>query len=109
KWADAIIKHHSPNIVSLEGYAMGAKGKVFHIGENTGCLKQVIWKNGVRYISPPPTVVKKFATGKGNANKEKMEEAFFAETSFDIRKAIGQSENTFNPSSDLIDAYYMAK
>ena len=106
-WADAIIKKHKPNFAALEGYAMGAKGKVFHIGENTGMLKHIMWRNNLKFIVPPPTVIKKFATGKGNANKEKMEEAFLEQTSFDIRKVLGQSETTFNPSSDLIDSYYM--
>lgn len=108
-WAESIFSIYLPTFGALEGYAMGAKGKVFHIGENTGMLKHVMWRSGLKFITPPPTVVKKFATGKGNANKEKMEEAFLAETQFDVRKHIGQSEKTSNPSSDLIDAYYMCK
>ena len=108
-WAEAIIQKHAPNFAALEGYAMGAKGKVFHIGENTGMLKHIMWRNKLDFIVPPPTVIKKFATGKGNANKEKMEEAFLAETSFNIRTVLAQSELSFNPSSDLIDAYYMCK
>lgn len=108
-WAERIIQKHKPVFAALEGYAMGAKGKVFHIGENTSLLKHIMWRNKLKFIVPPPTVIKKFATGKGNANKEKMEEAFVEQTSFDIRKAIGQSDASFNPSSDLIDAYYMCK
>ena len=108
-WVEKYVKIFEPVFVAIEGYAMGAKGKVFHIGENTGVLKHVLWRNELPFIVPPPSVIKKFATGKGNANKEAMEAAFVAETSFDVRKAIGQSENTFNPSSDIIDAYYMCK
>jgi hypothetical protein len=58
---------------------------------------------------PAPSAIKKFATGKGNANKEKMEEAFVAETGFDMRGAMKQTQSSFSPSGDLIDAYYMAK
>ena len=108
-WADSIFKKHKPNIASLEGYAMGAKGKVFHIGENTGLLKHIMWKNKLKFISPPPTVVKKFATGKGNANKEAMEAAFLEQPNFSIRDLLMQTAAQFNPSSDLIDAYFMAK
>lgn len=108
-WADEILQKHKPSHVTLEGYAMGAKGLVFHIGENTSVLKQMMWKSGIPFDVPPPTVIKKFATGKGNANKEKLQEAFIAETGLDLKKKLGQTELSWNPSSDLIDAYYMAK
>jgi Holliday junction resolvasome RuvABC endonuclease subunit len=110
KWVERILEtHETPSIVSIEGYAMGAKGKVFHIGENTGQLKLMLWQNNLPFIVPPPTVIKKFATGKGNADKHKMEEAFLAETGVSIRTLLAQSENQMNPSSDIIDAYYMCK
>lgn len=108
-WAGGILSTESPSLVTLEGYAMGAKGLVFHIGENTGQLKQTLWKLRLEFDVPAPSAIKKFATGKGNANKEKMEEAFVAETKFDMRKLTGQSAMSFTPSADLIDAYYMAK
>lgn len=108
-WAEGILKEFEPTFVALEGYAMGAKGKVFHIGENTALLKHIMWRNKMPFVVPPPTVIKKFATGKGNANKEAMEAAFMLETLCDVRKLVGQSELSNNPSSDLIDAYYMCK
>ena len=110
KWVETTFESHvTPSIVAIEGYAMGAKGKVFHIGENTGQLKLVLWQLGIPFIVPAPTVIKKFATGKGNADKHKMEEAFLAETGLSIRTLLAQTENQMNPSSDIIDAYYMCK
>lgn len=109
KWAENIIEEHKPTFAALEGYAMGAKGKVFHIGENTGQLKQALWRQALPFIVPPPSVIKKHATGKGNADKHKMEEAFLAETGMSIRTILAQSELQMNPSSDIIDAYYMCK
>lgn len=108
-WAADIIQKHRPNFAALEGYAMGAKGKVFHIGENTGQLKHVMWRENLEFIVPPPTVVKKFATGSGRADKHAMEAAFLEETGVSVRTILAQSEMQMNPSSDIIDAYYMCK
>jgi Holliday junction resolvasome RuvABC endonuclease subunit len=108
-WAHAILSAERPERLTLEGYAMGAKGLVFHIGENTGQLKQQLWKLSIPFDVPAPSAIKKFATGKGNAKKDAMEAAFVAETNFDMRKAMGQTQSSFSPSGDLIDAYYMAK
>ena len=109
EWARSILSAEKPERVTLEGYAMGAKGLVFHIGENTGQLKQVLWQLKLPFDVPAPSAIKKFATGKGNANKEKMEEAFLAETGFDMRPILLQTKLSFTPSADIIDAYYMAK
>lgn len=109
QWAKQILLRENPERVTLEGYAMGAKGLVFHIGENTGQLKRVMWELKIPFDVPAPSAIKKFATGKGNANKEKMEEAFLAETGFNMRPILMQSKLSFTPSADIIDSYYMAK
>lgn len=96
--------------IFLEGYSFGSKGVVFNIAENTGVLKNKLYlRPGFCSINVvPPTTIKKFATGKGNANKELMHEAFIKETKFNIDKhfdcTIGES-----PISDIIDSYYIAK
>jgi len=71
RWAREIIHEHSVTKVFMEGYAFGATGRVFQIAENTGSLKYQLWKEGLGYDVYPPSMIKKFATGKGNANKEK--------------------------------------
>lgn len=111
EWARQKLEMYKPSILCLEGYAMGATGMQFHIGESTGQLKHVMWKAGISFETPPPTVVKKFATGRGNAKKDVLEAAFLAETGLDIRAEFkgAQTPASFNPSSDIIDSYYMAK
>lgn len=109
RWACDIVRAANPSQIVIEGYAMGAKGQVFHIAENTGLLKHSLWKAGFKFDTPAPTAVKKFATGKGNAKKEDLEKAFIAETGWDIRAELNQSAKSWNPSSDIIDAYYLAK
>lgn len=108
-WVDEIRIKYKVSEVFLEGYAMGASGRVFHIGENTGILKHKLFNAGVKISVIPPTVVKKFATGKGNANKEKMNEVFSVENSLNLKKILNQTDKQWNPSCDIIDAFYILK
>ena len=71
--------------VALEDYAYGAKGRVFHIAENTGILKYKLWQQSIPLDVIQPTRVKKLASGKGNASKQEMFEAFVKETGTDLR------------------------
>ena len=96
-------------LVLIEGYSMGSKGMVFNIAENTGILKNKMYRSDIPLATMSPTSIKKCATGKGNAKKDQMEEAFHQLTKCDIKSTIGQSEKTENPSSDLIDSFFICK
>jgi len=96
--------------VAIEGYAYAAKGRVFNIAENTGLLKYKFFQQSVPIDVIAPSVVKKLATGKGNADKTAMHDAFVKETKHNLfnlitpnRKGIG------NPISDIVDSYYVCK
>jgi crossover junction endodeoxyribonuclease RuvC len=104
-----LTKLREGDIVYLEGYSLGSTGMVFNIAENAGLLKHYLWKENYEYHVVPPTVIKKFATGKGNANKEKLQEHFIEETGVDVKKMLDMTEKQWNPSSDIIDAYYICK
>ena len=111
-WAYRIVQGCEK--VYLEGYAFATSGKshVRSIAENTGLLKNKMWKNKISFMSYPPTVIKKFATGKGNANKEVMYEAFVDEllTPTDLKERLTpKATKVKNPVSDLVDAYFIAK
>ena len=98
------------NYVGLEGYAFGAKGQVFNIGENTGILKLKLQRVAPTVSVFAPSEIKKFATGKGNANKLLMYEAFVEETGDDLAKLFDLDPyNGESPVSDIIDSYYIAK
>ena len=106
----AIQKTVGCDQVALEGYAYGAKGKVFHIAENTGVLKYKMYQNSMPLEIVEPTKVKKFATGKGNASKTDMYASFTQETMVDLAKLIQPDrEEIGNPLSDIVDAYYICK
>jgi Holliday junction resolvasome RuvABC endonuclease subunit len=96
--------------VAIEDYSYGSQGKVFHIAENTGLMKWKVWQAEINYKLLPPTVIKKFATGKGNANKEKMYESFLQETSRNLQEELViKSTKIGNPVSDIVDSYYICK
>lgn len=42
-----------------------------------GAVRTVLLTNGLRYVTVPPATLKKYATGKGNANKTEMAMAAF--------------------------------
>ncbi len=96
--------------VALEGYSMGSRGKVFNIAENTGVLKYKLFEYGIPLSVYPPTTVKKFATGKGNAKKEQMYDSFVKETKKQIMYALSpKAKKVGNPVSDIVDSYYICK
>jgi hypothetical protein len=108
EWAYDIIKDCDQ--IMIEDYAMGSRGKVFHIAENTAMLKYKMHTNRKRWAALPPMSLKKYATGKGNADKPKMYDAFLTETNMDLKKLFNyKGENIGNPISDIVDSYYLAK
>ena len=106
---DILSKIKSPQIF-IEGYSFGSKGQgLFQIAENCGILKyRILSEYKLAYETCVPTVVKKFATGKGNADKDMVYEAFVKETGIDLKK-IFDTEKVGNPVSDVADSYFIAK
>lgn len=96
------------DVVVMEDYSLGSKGRVFHIAENTGILKYRMVENHMRYYTVPPTSLKKWATGKGNSNKEKMYESFYSQTKVDLLKEFA-CKKPMNPICDIVDSYYLLK
>lgn len=96
--------------IVIEDYAFAAKGRVFHIGENCGYLKINLWKCGLPFEVVPPPTLKKFATGFGNAQKERMIRAFEDETGIDLHKILlTEFTKKSSPTDDVADAYFLCK
>ena len=95
--------------IFIEDYSFGSKWRVFNLAENCGLLKYKFWDVGYSFSTVPPTVIKKFATGKGNANKEQMYDAFVAETGVDLVKALFPDRQLGNPITDIVDSYYLSQ
>lgn len=102
-------KQNSNIHIALEDYSFGSKGRVFNLAENCGLLKHKLWQHRYIFNTVPPTVLKKFATGKGNANKDAMYASFLAAGNPDINKIISPKKSTIgNPVSDIVDSFYLA-
>ena len=110
-WAFDIIKEtfHSSQKIYIEGYSFGSKGRgIFQIAENCGILKYRLQEHKIHYDTIVPSVVKKLASGKGNADKEKMYQSFVEHTNVDLKKLFDM-EKLNNPVTDIIDSFYIAK
>ena len=58
----------------------------------------------------PPTEVKKFGSGKGNADKAMMHQAFVKETGIDLKTLMTpDKKDVTSPVSDVVDAYFICK
>lgn len=109
-WALKIVLDNQVSKCYIEGYAFAAVGRITQIAENTGLMKYSLWNMGVDFDIFAPTTIKKYATTKGNAKKDAMYEYWLLETGIDIRKKLNiKSEKMWNPVSDIVDAYYIAK
>lgn len=86
-----------PTIVAIEGYAMGSKTRPQMAGELGGHLRLLLWQAGIPYIVVPPTTLKKYVLGKGNAAKELMLKEVFRKWGYDTT------------SNDRADAYALAR
>ena len=94
--------------VAIEGYSFGSKGRVFNLAENMGIFKHKLYKAGVPLTVIEPSKAKKLATGKGNADKQAMYEAFSEETKTNLLITFDQ-KSLSNPVTDIVDSYYILK
>lgn len=115
-WVTGILSNFDKKEISIliEDYSFGSKGRVFNLAENCGILKYVLYKQGYKFFTVPPTVIKKYATGKGNATKEKMYEAFVRDTQgdlpfTDLHNIISPTTKLGSPTTDIVDAWYIAR
>ena len=109
EWVLKIVQDHGVTHAFIEDYAFAAKGLVFNIAENTGLMKYGLYASNIPFHTYAPMAIKKFATGKGNAAKSDMIEAFKNETGVSIYEAIGVKDTNGSPSSDIVDSYWIAK
>ncbi len=110
--AYSILKKDMDDVdyIAFEGYAF-AKAKsssIFQLGEFIGGMKKMFYDMGKGIVIYPPPVVKRFATGNGNADKSMMASAIrnkypdLYPIEFNSFKQFG------SPHSDLCDSFWMA-
>lgn len=69
---NCLIQDHCITHACIEGYAYSAIGRIVNLGELGGVIRLLLYDEGIPFVVVPPTVIKKFITGKGNAKKELM-------------------------------------
>lgn len=63
---------HVADVVVLEGYAFARPNQAHQLGELGGVIRLELHDRRVPYVDIPPALLKRFATGKGNATKDAM-------------------------------------
>ena len=71
------LRPPAPELVVVEGYSLamhpggGILSKI-RLGEIWGIVRTRLFEMGIRFVDVPPSSVKRFAVGNGNAKKEQM-------------------------------------
>ena len=88
-----------PDLIMIEGPAFGITKtiSIFQLGELAGIIKRDLFMANYPFIIVPPTVLKKFVTGKGNSKKDLM--------LLSVHKKFGVDFDDDN----LCDAYVLAR
>lgn len=60
------------DLVAVEGYAFGRTNKAHQMGELGGVVRLMLHERGQPWCEIPPSSMKKYATGKGNAGKSEV-------------------------------------
>lgn len=66
-----------PDLVVIEGYSLGSPNRstLLTLGEVGGAVRCRLFELDIAYVEVPPSSVKRFATGAGNADKYRMIQA----------------------------------
>jgi len=92
-----LVEHHKPCAVFIEGYGFGNAHTLAILVEIGTAIRLALHGCGMTYTEVAPTSLKKFATGKGNSQKDQVMLAVY--------KKWGFTPETNN----IADAYVLAK
>lgn len=65
-------EEYKPDLIVIEDMFVGHASSAITIIQIGSLLRYFLWQEGIKYIDIPPTVLKKFVVGSGNAKKEQM-------------------------------------
>lgn len=99
--------------IVLEGYAFSAQGQgLTSLAELRGILLKEFYDIGWEWEEVPPTKIKKFFSGSGNANKYSMLSQWKSMGIIDLYEELEMKEsakgNVPSPIQDIVDAYALA-
>jgi crossover junction endodeoxyribonuclease RuvC len=93
------ILSYKPDLIVIEGLSYGSKNStsLCQLAKLNFSVEIFCYQMGHRYLMVPPTTLKKFITGKGNAKKEVM-----------LMKILKKYDLEFD-NNNLADAFALAK
>ncbi|UOX39972.1 ribonuclease H-like domain protein [Vibrio phage V-YDF132] len=80
-----LLDETHPDLIIVEGYAMGSKGMSTTIVEVSALIKFAMFAKGYRWIEVPPSNLKMFAYNVGNGSKSLMIKEVYKRWGFDVR------------------------
>ena len=93
-----VIDAYKPELICLEGYSFGSRGRaLFQIGELGGLIRVLLHKTGIKWLEITPSQVKKFAAGVGNCGKDIIMQQVYKRWGMEFK------------TSDEADAFVLAK
>jgi len=90
-WLEGVLRTHINDLdsdvlgVCMEGYSHGAKNGREQAGELGAAVKMTLWDWTLHPTIVPPTSLKKFTTGAGNAGKNEMLLAVYKKWGFEFK------------------------
>lgn len=94
---ESLLTQINPQALCIEGYAFANRFTLALLVEINCAMRLAAYTRGITCYIAPPSVVKKFATDKGNAKKDAIAVAVKNRWGFEA------------PSDDVVDAYVMAQ
>lgn len=91
-----VLLEEQPTIAVIEGYAYANQHTLATLVEIGAVFRLALYRAGIPCYICPPSVLKKYATGKGNSKKPEVALAVKSRWGFE------------NPSDDVVDAYVLA-
>lgn len=79
-----LLKLYTPDLILIEGYAMGVKGLSTAIIEVSALIKYALSAKGFDWIEIPPSNLKMFVYNKGNGSKGLMIKEVFKRFDVDV-------------------------
>lgn len=91
-----VIEDYEFSLACIEAPSYNSTNRSVSWGKMLGVLEILMYERGIPYLMIPPKQLKKFATGSGNASKEKMIEYAEKQTGLEL-------------TDDEADAYFLSK
>lgn len=79
-----LLTTEKPEFVAIEGYAFGRINRAHHLGELGAVLRLALVDTRTPSMIVPPSCLKKFITGKGNAKKSEMMKDLYKRFEIDL-------------------------